>query len=74
MFQPTVDALLEKYEGKILFAYRHYPLPQHEFAKLAAAAAEAAGEQGKFWEMYRYLFANQERLSEEVIMLGAKEL
>src|SRR5574340_588372 len=36
--------------------YRHFPLPGHDKATLAAQAAEAAGLQGKFWEMHDFLF------------------
>ena len=39
--------------------YRHFPLGFHELAPLAAQAAEAAGAQGKFWEMHDILFTNQ---------------
>lgn len=62
-FAPTVDELITKYSDKLLFVYRHYPLSQHTFAKPAAMAAEAAGEQGKFWEMGKLLFANQDSFS-----------
>lgn len=62
-FAPTVDELATRYSDKLLFAYRHYPLSQHAYAKPAAMAAEAAGEQGKFWEMSKLLFENQDRLS-----------
>lgn len=42
------------------FAYRHFPLKQiHKNAVIAAQAAEAAGKQGKFWEMEKILFDNQ---------------
>jgi len=37
--------------------FRHFPLPMHDKANLAAQAAEAAGAQGKFWEMHDLLFA-----------------
>lgn len=37
--------------------YRHFPLPGHDKAMLAAQAAEAAESQGKFWEMHDYLFS-----------------
>ena len=39
--------------------YRHFPLPQHLGAKPAAYAAEAAGQQGQFWEMADLIFDNQ---------------
>ena len=72
--KPYVDEIKTSYKDKLLFAYRHFPLQQHQFARSSAYAAEAAGEQGKFWEMYDFLFANQEKLSEEKIAEGVKLL
>ena len=51
--------------AKVRFAYRHFPLPQHKNAKLAATVAEAAGLQGKFWEMHDLIFQNQSDWSED---------
>jgi protein-disulfide isomerase len=45
--------------GKVRFIYHDFPLPQHNNAVIAAAAARAAGEQGKFWQMHDLLFARQ---------------
>lgn len=73
-FKPYVDEIRMSHKDKLLFAYRHFPLSQHQFALPAAYAAEAAGEQGKFWEMYDFLFSNQEKLSDEKIAEGAKLL
>lgn len=73
-FKPYADEMKQVYKDKLLFAYRHFPLKQHQFAVPSAYAAESAGEQGKFWEMYDYLFANQEKLSDEKIAEGAKVL
>lgn len=43
-----------------VFVYRNFPLEQiHKNAVISALAAEAAGEQGKFWEMHDMLFQNQ---------------
>ena len=48
------------------FQFRHLPLTQiHNNAFAASRAAEAAGKQGKFWEMYDMLYQNQEAWSEE---------
>ena len=45
---------------RVRFVFRHFPLAQaHPHARLAAEAAEAAGAQGKFWEMHDTLFTNQ---------------
>ncbi|MBD3360198.1 thioredoxin domain-containing protein [Candidatus Peregrinibacteria bacterium] len=52
--------VVEEFDKHILFVYRHYPLDSiHKNAGFAAAAAEAAGKQGKFWKMYDKLFGNQ---------------
>lgn len=48
---------------KIAFVYRHYPLAQHQYANDAAYAAEAAGKQGKFFEMTDLIFQNQDTWS-----------
>lgn len=73
-FVPIVDQILETYGNDILFAYRHFPLPQHPYAIPAARAFEAAAAQGKAWEMYAYLFDNQTILSNDIIQKGAKSL
>lgn len=73
-FMPVVDELATKYSDKLFFVYRHYPLSQHTFAKPAAMAAEAGGEQGKFWEMAKLLFENQDRFSKELWGSLADEL
>lgn len=44
----------------VTFVFRHFPLTIHKNAILAARAAEAAGEQGKFWEMADLLYQGQE--------------
>jgi cyclophilin family peptidyl-prolyl cis-trans isomerase/protein-disulfide isomerase len=51
--------LRREYPDDLRIVFRQYPLPQHDKARLAAQAAEAAGEQGKFWEMHDKLFASQ---------------
>ncbi len=43
----------------VAFVYRHFPLPMHAHARSAAKAAEAAGNQGKFWEMHDLIFEKQ---------------
>lgn len=72
--KPVVDQVVEKYKDKMVFGYRHFPLPQHQFGFKAAEAAEAAGEQGKFWQMYEYLFANQAQLTNEFILTSGKSV
>ena len=59
-FQPIVEEILAEYGDKIHFEYKHFPLTQiHPFAQPAAIAAEAAGQQGKFFEYASLLFKNQ---------------
>ncbi len=60
-FYPVVAQVKEKYKDKIAFQYKHFPLVQvHRNALAAHRAAEAAGKQGKFFEMYDLLYTNQE--------------
>ncbi len=63
-YYPVVEQLLKDMEGKLKVVIRHYPLLQvHPNALPAARAAEAAGRQGKFFEMYDLLFGNQQEWS-----------
>ncbi len=61
---PIVSQLLKEYKEDITFVFRHFPLPIHKNAVTAAMAAEAAGEQGKFFEMHDMLFENQKEWSD----------
>ena len=55
-----LEQILSKYEGKVKFVYRYFPLTNiHKNAFLAAQAAEAANNQNKFWEMHDKLFEKQ---------------
>lgn len=57
---PAVNQLTTKYGDSIAFVFRNFPLTTiHPNARAAAATAEAAGLQGKYWEMYSTLFTNQ---------------
>jgi protein-disulfide isomerase len=72
---PALKILLERYEGKVRFAYRHFPLEEvHPHALAAAESAECAGAQGKFWEMYDLLFANQTQLKPKHLHAYAERL
>lgn len=64
-YYPTVEEVVEKYKDKMAFQFRHLPLTQvHQNAFAAARAAEAAGKQGKFWEMYGGLYQSQQSWSQ----------
>jgi protein-disulfide isomerase len=59
-FYPVVEQVREKYKDQITFQFLHYPLTEiHQNALVASRAAEAAGVQGKFWEMYKQLYETQ---------------
>ncbi len=56
---PITKQMLAQYSGRINFVFRNFPLPQHANAPMAAEAAEAAGAQGKFWQMHDKLYDTQ---------------
>ncbi|MBS1969380.1 MAG: DsbA family protein [Bdellovibrionales bacterium] len=64
MAYPVVKRLQRHFGKDLRFSFRNFPLIQsHQHALLAAAAAEAAGNQGRFWEMHDMLYENQDRLT-----------
>ncbi len=61
--------------ARLRFVFRNFPLNQaHPYAELAAESAEAAGAQGKFWEMHDALYENQEQLGQPLIEALIKRL
>lgn len=61
---PAVKLLLTRFEERVRFVYRHFPLEEvHPHALPAAEAAECAGAQGKFWQMHDLLFDHQLHLN-----------
>lgn len=61
---PAVVDVRNEYKDHIAFVYRHLPLTNiHPNALASAAAAEAAGKQGKYWEMHEKLFETQDSWS-----------
>jgi len=59
-YYPIIEQVKEKYGDQIKFQFRHFPLVQiHRNAMVAHRAAEAAGRQNKFWEMYNLLYQRQ---------------
>lgn len=74
-YEMLESQILPQLGDKALFVFRHYPLVNiHPMAWAAAAAAEEAGEQGKFWEMYAALFESQQELTPARIEQIAKQL
>jgi protein-disulfide isomerase len=53
------EELLKQYDSRLRIVFRNFPLPGHEHAREAALAAEAAGLQGRFWEMHDVLYREQ---------------
>ena len=69
----SVNQVEKEYGDKVVLAFGHYPLPFHKDAEPAHRAAQAAANQGKFWEMHDKLFAEQKKRSEEDFVGYAKE-
>jgi protein-disulfide isomerase len=60
---PVVKEVRRSLGDRLRFVFRHFPRSSiHPHASAAAEAAEAAAEQGKFWEMHKALFENQKEL------------
>jgi protein-disulfide isomerase len=72
---PIVKAIQRRLGQRLCFVFRNFPLSNaHPHAEHAAEAAEAAGVQGKFWEMHDALFVNQEALEDEALAQYAQAL
>ncbi|NTW62195.1 thioredoxin domain-containing protein [Candidatus Saccharibacteria bacterium] len=62
---PYVKEISEKYQEQLRFVFRNFPIPtNHPNAKAAAGTAEAAGLQGKYWEMHDLIYENQSNWSD----------
>jgi protein-disulfide isomerase len=71
---PVMKQIEDEYKGKVKIAFKQLPLPFHDKAHLAAEAALAANEQGKFWQMHDKLFANQQALDRPNLEKYAEEI
>jgi protein-disulfide isomerase len=72
---PTIKQLEDKYKDKVRLVWKHLPLISiHPHAMDAAVAAEAARNQGKFWEFHDMLFANQDKLERDDVRRYAQQL
>jgi len=66
---PIIKDIQQKLGQQLKFAFRNFPLSKiHPHAFSAAVATEAAGLQGKFWEMHDVVFENQKTLEKENII------
>ena len=72
-FQPVLRQILDEFRKEVRIYFKHYPLPQHTNARLAAEAAVAAQKQGKFWPYQDKLWENQDSLSPAEMEKYAKE-
>lgn len=71
VFFPLLKQVEQDYGERLRVIFRHNPLSKHEHAMIAARAAEAAGLQGRFWEMHDLLFENSARWTKGVDTVGA---
>jgi protein-disulfide isomerase len=72
---PMVKAIQKHLGAKLRFVFRNMPLNEiHPNAEMAAEAAEAAGAQGKFWEMHDALYEHQDQLGPDLASGLAKRL
>lgn len=72
---PILKQLQRELGDQLRFVYRNFPLTTvHPHAEAAAEAAEAAGAQGKFWEMHDLLYENQRRLGNIALRNYAEQL
>jgi protein-disulfide isomerase len=75
MAEPVVRRLREQFPDTLMYVFREYPLvDSHRYALIAARAAEAAGAQGRFWEMHDLLFENQRALDPSHLRQYAQSL
>ncbi len=64
IYYPVVKDLETKFGSQLAVVYRYFPLLQHKNGEISAMVAEAAGRQGKFWEMHDKLFEAQKEWSD----------
>lgn len=66
---PIVKSIKTQFGDNLKFVFRNFPLTKiHPQAKLAAVATEAAGLQGRFWEMHDLVFENQKRIFKRALL------
>ncbi|MFN7210240.1 MAG: DsbA family protein [Aggregatilineales bacterium] len=74
-YRDTYKALKERYQDRVRFVYKHFPISGiHPNAERAAVAAECAHEQDKFWAYHDLLFENQRNLAQEALIGYARQV
>ncbi|MDT5157881.1 MAG: hypothetical protein QOC61_800 [Acidobacteriota bacterium] len=64
--EPGLRRVVNDYGARVRLVFRNFPLSMHRYAFLAARAAEAAGQQGKFWEMHDMIYDNQKEWTDSM--------
>lgn len=72
--QDTVKKVKERYGDSLRHVFKHLPLPMHRQARLAAEASLCAADQGQFWPMHDWMFANASNLGRDVLVDQAKAM
>ncbi len=73
--QSVIRRVRERLGERLVFSFRHLPIPErHPLAPMAAQASEAAAAQGRFWEYHDALFQAQPKLSLKTMLAVAKDL
>jgi len=72
--QGVLKDVTARYDGVLRHVFKNLPLPMHNNARVAAESSLCAADQGKFWELHDWMFANGSALSREAIVAQAVEL
>lgn len=72
--EPWISDIRRQMGNQVRFVFRNLPLPQHPYAEIAAEAAEAAGAQGKFWQMHNLLYQHQRALEPQHLVQYAQQI
>ena len=71
---PVLEKTWEQHSQDVRYVFKFFPISFHPHGELAARAAVAAMDQGKFWEMHDKLFANREHLEQADLDLYARQI
>lgn len=71
---PVIEEVTMAYPETVKVVFKHFPLRNHRYASLAALAAIAAQQQGKFWEFHDRLFPLQKELDQDKILAVARDI